>query len=192
MKPDKSPGPDGFIPTFFQRLWKLIGTDVYECCVRWLNDMDFSSTPNDTNVVLIPKCKCPQTMKDPCPISLCNVLYKILSKVLANRLKKVLPHIISSFQSAFIAGRSITANVQIAFEIIHRMKRQTKGRGGKVALKIDISKAYDRIDWAYHRSIMENMGFASRLIQYMKLCVTTVKYSFLVNGQRTYDNTMRA
>ncbi|XP_075492415.1 uncharacterized protein LOC142530463 [Primulina tabacum] len=183
MKADKSPGLDGFNPAFFQRFWTLIGTYVVSSCVRWLHDTNLPPKLNDTNVVLIPKCKSPQSMKYLRPISLYNVLYKIISKVLANRLKKVLPHIISPFQSALVAGRAITDNVHIAFEIIHHMKRQTRGNTRNAAVKIDISKAYDRIDWAYLLRIMEKLGFAPKWIQYMKLCVTTVKYSFLVNGQ---------
>ena len=85
-------------------------------------------------------------MKDYRPIALCNVNYKILAKVLANRMKKLLPRIISHEQSAFVSRRSITDNILVAFEIIHHMKRKSKGKKGDVAFKIYISKAYDKID----------------------------------------------
>ena len=84
-------------------------------------------------------------MKDPRPIALCNVVYKIMAKVLANRLKWILPLLIFNAQSAFVHGRSICDNILAAFEVIHYMKRKTKGKKGSVALKLDISKAYDRI-----------------------------------------------
>ena len=85
-------------------------------------------------------------MKDYKPIALCNVNYKILAKVLANRMNKLLPQIISHEQSAFVSRRSITDNILVAFEIIHHIKRKSKGKKGDVAFKIDISKAYDKID----------------------------------------------
>lgn len=84
-------------------------------------------------------------MKDLRPIELCNILYKIIPKVLANRLTTVLPHLISENQSAFVKNRSITDNVLIAFEMIHHMSRKKSKNIGDVALKLDISKAYDRV-----------------------------------------------
>ena len=88
-------------------------------------------------------------MKDLRPISLCNVIYKIIAKVLANRMKHLLSRIISSTQSAFAPRRSITDNVMIACELLHYMKRKYRGNVGEVALKLDISKAYDIVDWKF-------------------------------------------
>ena len=146
MHPDKSSGPDGFDPAFFQRFWDLVGDDVYQDSLEWMNNLCFPPLVNNTNICLIPKHQNPRTMKDYKPIALCNVNYKILAKVLANRLKKLLPQIISHEQAAFVSGRSITDNVLVAFEIIHHMKRKNKGKQGDVVFKIDISKAYDKID----------------------------------------------
>nr|DAD24222.1 TPA_asm: hypothetical protein HUJ06_025685 [Nelumbo nucifera] len=171
MHPDKSLGLDGLNPTFYQKFWPLIGKDIFQVVVSWLYREEFPASLNDTTIVLIPKCESPKTMKDLRPISLCNVLYKIVSKVLANRLKVLLPNIISNAQSAFVPGRAITDNVLVAFELIHFMRRKRKGKVGEVALKIDISKAYDR-----------NLGFSDKWIRLIMLCVTTISYSMAFNG----------
>ena len=122
-------------------------------------------------------------MKDLRPIVLCNVVYKIMAKVLANRLKRILPLLISNAQSAFVPGRSICDNILAAFEVIHYMKRKTKGKKGSVALKLDISKAYDHISWRYLEAVMRRMGFISHFIDMIMLCVTIVQYHVSVNGE---------
>ncbi|GAU49866.1 hypothetical protein TSUD_366220 [Trifolium subterraneum] len=125
----------------------------------WLERGYFPTSLNDTNICLIPKCDNPTSMKDLRPISLCNVLYKMISKVLANRLKCCLDKCVSQEQSTFVEGRSILDNALIATEVIHALKRKTTGRRGELALKIDISKAYDKVDWVFLRGVMTRMGF---------------------------------
>lgn len=146
MQPDKSQGRDGFNPAFYQRFWHVCGDDIFQAVVSWLDRGYFPSNITETNICLIPKCEDPNNMKNLRPISLCNVLYKMVSKLLANRLKRCLDKCVSEEQSAFVEGRSILDNALIATEIIHSMKRKTGGWKGELALKIDISKAYDRVD----------------------------------------------
>lgn len=119
MHPAKASGPDGLNPAFFQQFWSMLGKEVFNCCKEWLQGGSFPAHINDTNVVLIPKKENVCNMKYLRPIALCNVLYKILAKVLANRLKLVLPGLISENQLAFAPERNITDNVLVAFEIIH-------------------------------------------------------------------------
>ncbi|XP_022725030.1 uncharacterized protein LOC111281580 [Durio zibethinus] len=118
---------------------------------------------NHTNLVSIPKIKNPSWVKDFRSISLCNVIYKIVSKVLANRLKNVLPRVIIKNQSAFVPGRSIFDKAIVAFETIHFMRNKRKGREGHMAIKLDMSKAYDRVEWLYLEEIMRSMGLSSHL-----------------------------
>ncbi|CAJ2644561.1 unnamed protein product [Trifolium pratense] len=181
MHPDKSPGPDGFNPAFYQRFWEHCGDDIFVAASAWLERGYFPSSLNETNICLIPKCDNPTSMKDLRPISLCNVLYKIVSKVLANRLKLCLDKCVSQEQSAFVEGRSILDNALIAIEVIHAMKRKTKGYRGELALKIDISKAYDKVDWGFLRGMLVKMGFGEKWIQWMMMCVSSVNYSVLMN-----------
>lgn len=181
MHLDKSPGPDGFNPAFFQNFWVTVGKDVFKDYMSWLNSLHFPPGLNRTNIVLVPECENPNTVRDLRPISLCNMVYKILSKVLCNRIKCTLPELVDKAQSAFISSCSIQDNVLIAFETIHSMKRRNKGKFGDVALKIDISKAYDRVDWNYLEKILVKLGFCSKWVNWVMLCVRSVEFSVIVN-----------
>jgi hypothetical protein len=112
------------------------------------------------------------------------VLYKIISKVLANRLKPLLNRYISVEQSAFVADRSILDNVMVAMETMHHMKCKTKGKIGEVALKINISKAYDRVDWSYLMNVMRKMGFCEKWVKWIQMCLVSVQYTVTVNEER--------
>ena len=98
-------------------------------------------------------------MTDFRPISLFNVVYKLISKVLANHLKVILPQIISKNQSEFLSGRLITDNVLVAFELMHYLEHKKEGKEGFVAIKLDMSKVYDRVEWDFIKQVMEKMGF---------------------------------
>lgn len=137
---------------------------------------------NHTNVVLIPKVKIPDTPKDFRPISLCNVVFRIITKTIANRVKGSLPEIISDTQSAFLPGRFITNNVMMAFEIFHTIKNKRRGTKGSMAIKLDMSKAYDIVEWDFLVAIMLKLGFSHPPVHLIMSCVRTVSYSVIVNG----------
>ena len=123
MHRSKAPGPDGFSPGFYPHFWKVVGVDVV-AAVKTFILSDYSMRKiNGTHITLIPKKTDPKTMSELRPISLCNVLYKLGSKVLANRLKVILPSVISHFQSAFVPGRLISDNSLVAFEVAHFLKK---------------------------------------------------------------------
>lgn len=128
MGVNKAPGPDGFTAGFYQLHWDLLGREVTAAVLNFLNGGTLPENINHTTIVLIPKTRSPQSMKDFRPISLCNVLYKLCPKVLALRLREFLDDVISEEKSAFVPGRLITDNVLIAYECIHYLKRKKKGR----------------------------------------------------------------
>ena len=142
MFPTKSPGPDGFPAHFFQKNWDVCGEEVTKVVLRVLNGEDSPGVVNSTFIVLIPKVSNPTSLSHFRPISLCNVIFKIISKVHANRLKRVLPEIISHEQCAFVRGRLITDNIIAAYECLHFMKRSRSENNSHCALKFDMMKAY--------------------------------------------------
>lgn len=117
-------------PVFYQKFWDIIGDDVASACINVLSENSIPEGLNDTLVVLFPKKNKPRIMGDLRPISLCNVMMKIIIKILTNRMKSVLSHVISETQSAFIPGRFIFDNVIAAFEVNHWMKKKTQGKMG--------------------------------------------------------------
>ena len=185
MHPSKAPGPDGMSSFFYQKYWNIVGPDVIQGVLSVLNSGYMLQKINHSHIVLIPKKKDPQAISDYRPISLSNVVYKLISKVLANRLKGVLPHIISESQSAFVPGRQITDNINTAFEMLHYLRSRRKGKVAHMAIKLDMSKAYDRVEWAFLERVMQGMGFAGRWIHLLMMSVCSASYSVLVNGEPT-------
>lgn len=151
--------------------------------LHFLNNGGMPDQLNNTNVVLIPKVKSPIEMEDFRPISLCNISYKLISKVLANRMKSLLPAIVDDNQSAFVPSRLITDNILLASEVFHFMKVCSARKRGFMALKLDMSKAFDRVEWDYLRGIMLRIGFPVVWVDRVMEFVTSVSYSFIVNGQ---------
>ncbi|MCH79483.1 RNA-directed DNA polymerase (Reverse transcriptase) [Trifolium medium] len=138
MHPDKSPGPDGLNPAFYHRFWDDIRGELFLEASHWLNSGQLPWSLNETNIVLAPKGDNPETIRDLRPISLCNVIYKIISKILANRLRPLISKWISPEQAAFVHSRSIMDNALTAFEIHHHMRCKSKGKKRRKGLSVVI------------------------------------------------------
>jgi hypothetical protein len=131
---------------FYKKFWPLLRYKVKAEVLAVLNGGPLLESWNETIIVLIPKVKNPKNLKDLRPISLCNVLYMLISKVLANRLKNILPEIIAPSHSVFVPSRLITDNVVMAYELTHYMRNKRGGHEGVATFKLDMSKAYDRVE----------------------------------------------
>ncbi|KAL9681370.1 hypothetical protein QQ045_013153 [Rhodiola kirilowii] len=181
MYPRKAPGPDRFSVIFFQKHWHLLKDTIIKRILKVFSEEKLEEGMNETMIVLVPKCKKPTKLEEYRPISLCNVTTKIVTKILANRLKTVLPMIISETQSAFIPGRQISDNILLAHEVLHYIKTSRKQKKGYFSLKIDMSKAYDRVEWGYLEEVQRKMGFPNRWINIVMECVRSVNYKVKLN-----------
>ncbi|KAL5555093.1 hypothetical protein UlMin_037329 [Ulmus minor] len=159
MAPTKSPGADEMSAIFYQKFWPIIGDDITSACLGFTNGELPLGSINETIITLLPKIKNPTRILEFRSISLCNVLYKIISKMLANRMRRVMDIIISQEQSAFIPGRLISDNAIIGFECLYAIKRR-KSKKNYIALKLDMAKAYDRVEWDFIQKIMNKLGFS--------------------------------
>ncbi|KAL8090281.1 hypothetical protein AgCh_039666 [Apium graveolens] len=184
MHPDKSLGPNGMTPGFFQKHWSLVRNDIVLMVKKFFTEGVLLDGLNDTNLVLIPKKKNPSSVSDLRPISLCNVLVKIITKVMANRLKVLLDVVVSESQSAFIPGRLISDNILVSYEVMHSLKNKRYGKEGYMAIKLDMNKAYDRLEWDFVKAMLRRMGFSEHWIKLIMACITSVSYK-IVHGEHT-------
>ncbi|XP_071902137.1 uncharacterized protein [Coffea arabica] len=183
MNPDKSPGVDGMSPLFFQKFWTTIKKEVVNAIQTFFHTGHLLKSVNHTVITLIPKLLNPTSLNQLRPISLSTTLYKVIAKILANRLKGVLHCCICKNQSAFIPGRQILDNILVSHEYLHYLNNKRQGKDGFMAVKLDMSKAYDRVEWSFLEAIMQKMGFQYRWINWIMECVRTVSYSFNINGE---------
>lgn len=131
-----------------------MGQNVIRMALHFLNGNGKLENINKTNIVLIPKVKKQTKITKFRPISLCNVTYKVIAKTMTSKMQRVMPQIIDEAQSAFVKGSQITDNVIVAFEAFHWLQHLQEKQEKRLALKLDISKAYDRVEWDFLEQIM--------------------------------------
>ncbi|KAK3230652.1 hypothetical protein Dsin_002533 [Dipteronia sinensis] len=179
---NKAPGPDGLNLNFIKENWVVIREDFLKFLNEFFKDGSIVKELNNTFIALIPKVSKPTTLKEFRPISLVGSMYKILAKILANRIKKVMNSVIGENQMAFIQNRQLVDSYVIAEEIIHNWRKEMEGG---LIVKIDFEKAYDSVDFQFLDSMMEGMGFGYKWRQWIRCCISTPAMSVLVNGSPT-------
>jgi len=180
----KSHGLDGVNFGFIKDFWEELQTDVIWFVSDFYRNGKLTIGINTTFIALIPKVEIPQKLNGFRPISLVGCLYKILSKVLASRLRMVMSSVISETQTAFVKDRQILDGILIANEMVDEARKSKKEL---MMLKVDFEKAFDSVDWGYLDTIMYKMGFPVLGRKWIKECVTTATASVLVNGSPTNE-----
>ncbi|XP_043717559.1 uncharacterized protein LOC122665471 [Telopea speciosissima] len=183
MKDSKAPGPDGFGARFYKTTWEIIKEDLIKAINWFFENFLMPYSVNATFISLIPKSGDVSSFAGYRPIALCNLLYKIISKIISNRLQKVIGEVISFNQSAFIKGRSIVDNILVCHDIVRGIEQ--KAANPTVVLKVDLHKAYDSLSRNFLFGVMERMGFTGKFLGWVKACVTTPMFSVLINGSPT-------
>ncbi|GJS07102.1 RNA-directed DNA polymerase, eukaryota, partial [Tanacetum coccineum] len=181
---NKSPGPDGFTFEFFKKYWDAVGSDFCEAIEHFFTSGGFSKGCNSSFVTLIPKIIDAKFVNDFRPISLIGCVYKVVTKVLANRLVSVIGDLVSDTQSAFVAGRQILDGPFILDEILKWCKRMKKQA---MFFKVDFAKAYDSVRWDYLIDVLEAFGFGSVWCNWIRGILYSSKASILVNGSPTKE-----
>lgn len=183
MDVNKTPGIDGYGVGFFKDAWSIVGSDVREAILDFFLRNRLHKGFNSSVVALIPKHKEAKMIKDFRPISCCSTVYKIISKVLTNRLSKVIDTLVGKNQAAFVPGQQLHDHVLLAFELLRGYER--KHGTPKCMLQIDIQKAYDTVHWDALEHILRELGFPDQFIKWIMIAVRSVTYVFNINGRFT-------
>lgn len=177
---NKAPGPDGFSSHFFKVCWSIVGDDFVAAIHIFFSKSRILKEINNIFITLVAKCDNPSKVSDFRPIACCNVIYKCITKIISLRMKKVLQDLISVNQSAFVSGRAIQDNIMVAHEVVRNYHRRPGTP--RCSLKIDLKKAYDTVNWKAVISTMKKMGFPEKFLNWIFLCISSAKYSIIING----------
>ncbi|KAL6125591.1 hypothetical protein ACLB2K_073647 [Fragaria x ananassa] len=178
----KAPGVDGFPALFFQNHWDLCAPEIVDVVKQAFSSVIIPAGLNHTLITLVPKISAPKHMHLFRPISLCCTVYKIISKIIVDRIRPMLKKWISPNQVSFVPGKQISDNIMIAQEILHKCKN-AKGTKGFMAWKVDLSKAYDRLNWNFIEQVLYEVKIPIQLVKLIMSCVSTASYQIVLNGE---------
>jgi hypothetical protein len=178
---NKAPGPDGFTAYFFKQGWEIIRIDFIAAIQFFFDRGSLPRCINATRIALVPKVENPTCMNDYRPISCCNVMYKCISKILATRLKTILPEVIGPSQAAFVPGRQISDNILLTQELMHKYHM---GRGpARCALKVDLKKAFDTISWDFILKALQAISIPGKMVGWIHTCISSTYFSVSLNEE---------
>ncbi|XP_062103697.1 uncharacterized protein LOC133814800 [Humulus lupulus] len=177
----KSPGLDGYGSGFFKAVWQDIGEEISTTILQCFETGSFPHDLHETTLSLIPKVACSSKAVDYRPIACCSTLYKCMAKLLCKRLEVVLPDIIQTNQGAFVKGRTIAHNIMIFQDLIKNYGRASTS--SRCAIKIDLSKVYDTVDWDFLEDLLNALSFPKKFISWVMTCVRSTSYSLVINGR---------
>lgn len=183
MGPLKAPGSDGLNGQYYQHHWEDIKQGVFDEVQSFFRSGHLNPELNRTHITLVPKVQNPERLDHFRPTSLCNFAYKIISKVLANRLKPWLPELIAGEQSTFVGGRQIQDNIPIVQEVLHQLRIRQRRRKFQAVLKLDMKKANDRVEWDFLEACLLKMGFSEWWVNRVMKRVALVSFSVKFNGE---------
>ncbi|KAI0529211.1 hypothetical protein KFK09_001758 [Dendrobium nobile] len=181
LGPNRAPGRDGISASFFKAFWDIVGEQVNLACLEFFSTGCMDQSWKETVIVLLPKIKSPNHPSNFRLISLCQTIYKIVAKILVNRIKGILPCLISEEQAAFMHGRSISNHCMLGQEIMNKFKISTAAKGW-MAMKVDMEQAYDKMSWRTLELVILRMGFPLKFRSWVLSCVTAPRFTISVNG----------
>ena len=177
---DKAPGPDGYTSCFFKKAWDVIGRDFTDAVKEFFTSGQILKQINHAVLALIPKWKDADKVEDFRPIACCNVVYKVISKIIASRLAPALSSIVDPSQSAFIQHRSMMDNIFLLQELLRNYGR--KRISPRCILNVDLRKAFDSVDWDFVYDMLSALQFPPRFIEWITACISSPTYSVSYNG----------
>ena len=181
MPANKAPGPDGYPVEFFKPAWCVIGKDVVAAVQSFFIFGFMPHSINATLLSLVPKSPDAEKLSDYRPIACCNLIYKVISKIITRRLKATLPQAIELNQCAFVEGHLLLENVLLATELVKDYHKPSIS--SRSAIKLDISKAFDTISWSFIEETLRAMNYPDLFVTWIIRCITTAAFSVSVNGE---------